>query len=73
MSFIKKAFSIFKNIHFQSLLLNGSMSLFGIVTLSLLYRALTPADAGIYIFLFTLINLIDTVKSGFMTTAFIKY
>jgi len=73
MSLIKKAVSIFKNIHFQSLLLNGSMSLFGIVTLSLLYRALTPTEAGIYIFLFTLINLIDTVKSGFMTTAFIKF
>lgn len=73
MSLIKKVVSIFKNIHFQSLLLNGSMSLFGIVTLSLLYRALTPTDAGIYIFLFTLINLIDTIKSGFMTTAFIKF
>ncbi|MCX6205845.1 MAG: oligosaccharide flippase family protein [Bacteroidetes bacterium] len=73
MSLIKKAVSIFKNIHFQSLLLNGSMSLFGIVTLSMLYRALTPTEAGIYIFLFTLINLIDTVKSGFMTTAFIKF
>jgi O-antigen/teichoic acid export membrane protein len=49
------------------------MSLFGIITISLLYRALTPTDAGIYIFLFTLINLIDTIKSGFMTTAFIKF
>lgn len=73
MRFIKKIFSLLKNIHFQSLILNGLMSVFGIVTLSLLYRALTTKDAGIYIFLFTLINLIDTIKSGFLTTAFIKY
>ena len=73
MSLIKKAISVFKNIHFQSLLLNGSMSLFGILALSLLYRALTPTDAGIYIYLFTLIQLIDTIKSGLIVTAFIKY
>lgn len=73
MLFIKKIFSIFKNIHFQSLLLNGLMSLFGIVTVALLYRALSPTEAGIYIFLFTIINLIDSIKSGFLTTAFIKF
>ena len=73
MLFIKKTFSIFKNIHFQSLLLNGLMSLFGIVTVALLYRALSPTEAGIYIFLFTIINLIDSIKSGFLTTAFIKF
>ncbi len=73
MSFIKKIFSILKNIHFQSLLLNGLMSLFGIVTVALLYRALSPTEAGIYIFLFTIINLIDSIKSGFLTTAFIKF
>ncbi len=73
MSLIKKTLSVFKNIHFQSLLLNGFMSLFGIVTVALIYRALTPTEAGIYIFLFTIINLIDSIKSGFLTTAFIKF
>lgn len=73
MSFIKRIFSTFKNIHFQSLLGNGVMSVLGMVTIAILYRALSVVDIGVYVFLMTILGLIDTVKAGFLTNAFITF
>ena len=73
MSFIKKIFSSFKNIHFQSLLGNGVMAIFGMLTIAILYRALSVEDIGVYVFFMTILGLIDTLRSGFLTTSFIKF
>lgn len=73
MSFIKTVLSSFKNIHFQSLLGNGVMAIFGMVTIAILYRALSVNDIGVYVFFMTILGLIDTLRSGFLTNSFIKF
>ncbi len=62
-----------KNKHFLSLAGNGVMSLLGMATVALLYRALSLNDIGIWVFFQTTILLADTFRSGFLTTAFIKF
>lgn len=70
---IKKLLSIFKNMHFQSLLGNAMMSGFGMITLAILYRGLSVNDIGIYIFFLAAIGLIDTLRAGFLTITFVKF
>jgi O-antigen/teichoic acid export membrane protein len=70
---IKKLLLVFKNIHFLSLLGNGMMSVFGMVTLAILYRKLSVPDMGVYIFLMAILGLIDTLRAGFLTITFIKF
>lgn len=73
MSLIKTVLATFKNIHFQSLLGNGVMATFGMVTMAILYRALSVNDIGVYVFFITIWGLIDTLRSGFLSNAFIKF
>ncbi len=73
MQVLKKVIAIRKNIHFQSLLGNGVMAVLGMLTIAVLYRGLSVKDIGIYIFFLTILNLVDTLRSGFLTTAFIKF
>ncbi|HVX52407.1 MAG TPA: oligosaccharide flippase family protein, partial [Chitinophagaceae bacterium] len=62
-----------KNKHFLSLSGNIIMSGVGMVTFAILYHALTPEEMGIWIYFQTILLLLDTVRSGFLTTAFIKF
>lgn len=73
MRLINKLLSAARNIHFQSLVGNGVMSVFGMLTVAILYRALSLTDIGIYVFFMTVVGLIDTIRSGFLTNAFIKF
>ena len=73
MQLLKKVSAVRKNIHFQSLLGNGVMAILGMLTIAILYRGLSVKDIGIYIFFLTILNLVDTLRSGFLTTAFIKF
>lgn len=73
MNLIKKAISLFNNIHVQSLLGNGVMAIFNMLALALLYRALSVNDIGVYVLFMTILGLIDTVKSGLLTNAFLKF
>ena len=70
---LKKLLAGIQNPHFQSLFGNAVMALLGMVTFALLYRVLSVHDIGVYLFLTTMLALVDTVKSGFLTTAFIKF
>lgn len=70
---LKKILSPLHNIHFQSLAGNGVMAVFGMLIIAILYRALSVQDIGIYVFFMTVLGLIDTLRSGFITTAFIKF
>lgn len=72
-SIIIKLLSVFKNIHFQSLLSNGLMAVFGMITLAILYRTLSVVDIGVYIFFLTIVGLIDSLRAGFLTITFIKF
>lgn len=62
-----------KNKHFLSLSGNIIMSGVGMVIFAILYHALTPVEMGVWIFFQTVVLLLDTVRSGFLTTAFIKF
>jgi len=62
-----------KNKHFLSLAGNIIMSGVGMVIFAILFHALTPKEMGIWIFFQTVLLTLDTVRSGFLTTAFIKF
>jgi O-antigen/teichoic acid export membrane protein len=49
------------------------MAIFNMLALALLYRALSVNDIGIYVLFMTILGLIDTVKSGLLTNAFLKF
>jgi len=69
----KKALLVFKNLHFLSLLGNGMMAVFGMVTLAILYRKLSVVEMGVYIFFMAILGLIDVLRAGFLTITFIKF
>ncbi len=73
MSAIKKLLSVFQNIHFQSLLGNGVMAVFGMVTVAILYRALSIIEVGVYVLFMTIFGLVDNLKGGFLTNPYIKF
>lgn len=73
MSFIKKIFASFNNIHFQSLLGSGVMAVFGMLTVSILYHSLSIIDVGVYVFFMALIGLVDTIKAGFLNISFVTF
>jgi len=49
------------------------MSGLGMLNLSILLRSLSISDAGIWAYFSLVITLIDSIRSGFLTTAFIKF
>ncbi|MCF2488804.1 lipopolysaccharide biosynthesis protein [Dyadobacter sp. CY347] len=62
-----------KNKHFLSLAGNGIMSVLGMLNMIILYRALPVASIGMWVFFLSILLLVDTFRSGFLTTAFIKF
>jgi O-antigen/teichoic acid export membrane protein len=69
----QKVRDLIKNKYFLSLAGNVIMSGLGLVTMTLIYRSLTRSDAGTWVFFQSVLLLVDTVRSGFLTTAFIKF
>ena len=49
------------------------MSVLGMLTMILLYRALSVTDIGLWVFFLSTLLFVDTFRSGFITTAFIKF
>jgi len=68
-----KVIPLIKNKHFLSLAGNIIMSGLSLVTMIMIYHALTLSDAGIWVFFQSVLILVDTFRSGFITTAFIKF
>lgn len=62
-----------QNKHFLSLSGNGIMSILGMVTYGLLSHNLSLKEMGIWVFFTTGYLLMETFRSGFLTTAFIKF
>ncbi|MEO6685917.1 MAG: lipopolysaccharide biosynthesis protein [Dyadobacter sp.] len=62
-----------RNKHFLSLAGNGVMSVLGMLNMIILYRALSVASIGMWVFFLSILLLVDTFRSGFLTTAFIKF
>ncbi|BAV05299.1 Membrane protein involved in the export of O-antigen and teichoic acid [Filimonas lacunae] len=63
----------FNNIHFLSLLTNGSVAALGVISNALLCRALSLNDRGEWLVFLTTFLTVDSLRSGFLTTAFIKF
>ncbi len=68
-----KVISAIKNKHFLSLAGNGIMIILSMITTAIIFRALPIARAGEWGFFQATFLLIDTFRSGFITTAFIKF
>jgi len=68
-----KVSAVIKNKHFLSLSGNVIMSGLGMLTVAIIYRYLPVSDTGTWVFFSTTIVLIDSIRSGFLTTAFIKF
>jgi O-antigen/teichoic acid export membrane protein len=62
-----------KNRHFLSLAGNVIMSFLGMLTIAILCRVLTLDGFGVWVFFQTVVLLLETFRSGFITTAFVKF
>src|SRR5471030_2479708 len=72
MSVTRKLLASSKNIHFQSLLGSGVVAIFGLLLISILYRTL-KVDIGTYVLFLTCFGFVDTLRSGFLSFAFVKF
>jgi len=72
-SVAKKLLLYTKNIHFQSLLGNGSVAVFGVLIMGILYHGLTRDNAGMYALFLTIFGFVDTFRTGFLTFPFVKF
>jgi len=64
---------LLKNKQVLSLAGNMVMALFNLVTSAILFRHLSKADMGCYLFFLIIFTLIDTVRTGFLQTSFVKF
>jgi len=65
--------SLTKSKHLLSLASNGINAVTGVFTLSILFRHLSREDMGNWGFFLTILLLVDTFRSGFLSTAFVKF
>ncbi|MVN21912.1 oligosaccharide flippase family protein [Mucilaginibacter arboris] len=70
---IRKFWSRFNNIYFLSLAGNGIISILGMLTYAVLSRSLSLEGLGVWVFFAAVVGLLDTIRSGFIVTAFIKF
>ncbi len=70
---LSKLLTKLNNKHFLSLAGNAIMSVLGVVIMALLYHFLPVEETGAWVFFQTIILLIEIFRSGFLTTAFIKF
>jgi O-antigen/teichoic acid export membrane protein len=72
-----RALSFFKklnNKHFFSLAGNMTISLLSFVIMAILYRKLPDkSDIGVWVLFQTVLGLVDTIRTGFLTTAAIRF
>lgn len=70
---LKNFLKSLNNKYVLSLLGNGVMSVIGMVISIILRRVFSLEDMGIWLLFFSVILLVDTFRTGFLTTAFIKF
>lgn len=70
---IKKLVGQLNNKHFLSLAGNGAMSVLAMITVAVLYRALTVEEIGYWVFFQTVAILLDTFRTGFLQVALVKF
>src|SRR5574343_313146 len=70
---IQKLVQKLNNKHFLSLAGNGAMSVLAMITVAVLYRALSVEEIGYWVFFQTVAVLLDTFRTGFLQVALIKF
>jgi O-antigen/teichoic acid export membrane protein len=70
---LSKITTVIKNKYFLSLSGNVIMSGLGMLTMAIIYRSLPINDVGVWVLFQSTLLLVDTIRSGFLTTAFIKF
>lgn len=70
---LKNIFRKLSNIYFLSLASNAIISMLGMITYAVLSRSLTLQELGLWVFFNAVLGLLETVRSGFIVTAFIKF
>lgn len=65
--------NLFKSKHVLSLASTGVNGIIGLLTISILLRFLTKEDMGNWMFFLTVLLLVDTIRSGFLSTSFVKF
>lgn len=70
---VNKILSSLNNKHFLSLAGNGAMSVLAMITVAVLYRALTVEEIGYWFFFQTVAILLDTFRTGFLQIALVKF
>ena len=70
---IKKLVRQLNNKHFLYLAGNGAMSVLAMITVAVLYRALTVEEIGYWVFFQTVAVLLDTFRTGFLQVALVKF
>ncbi|GAA4048057.1 hypothetical protein GCM10022409_38010 [Hymenobacter glaciei] len=71
-AFVLKIRSSLANPQVLSLAGNLTVSVMSIASVSLLFRALSVRDTGVWILFISAVNLADSFRAGFLTTAFIR-
>lgn len=66
-------FSLLTNKYLLSLLSNGINAIIGVLTISVLLRVLSIHDMGVWGFFFTVLLLVDSLRSGFLATTVVKF
>ncbi len=62
-----------QNIYVISLASNVILAVLGLVTYAVLSRSLTLEAFGMWVFFTAVVGLLETIRSGFIVTAFIKF
>lgn len=67
-----KIYSYLNNNHFLSLTGNVVMAGMSVLSSSLIFRSLHLQEVGMWILFTTMLGLLDSIRAGFLTTAFIR-
>ena len=62
-----------KNKHFLALTGNLVISVFSLITMSLLYRSLSKAEVGVWFLFLGIQSLAEAIRAGFLSTAAVKF
>ena len=62
-----------KNKHFLALTGNLVISVFSLITMSLLYRSLSKQEVGIWFLFLGIQSLAEAIRAGFLSTAAVKF
>ena len=63
----------FRNKHFLALAGNGVISVMNLVQMSLIYHKLQITDVGNWVFFLSTIGILESVRTGFLSTATVKF